>query len=62
MVASRQFARQEKWLYRPSDSFILVALAVKKKQAKKIAEAAEWNTTQKFRKMLTGYKISGSLQ
>lgn len=30
MVASRQFARQEKWLYRPSDSFIPVALAEKK--------------------------------
>lgn len=30
MVASRQFARQEKWLYRPSDSFIPVALEEKK--------------------------------
>lgn len=38
MVASRQFARQEKWLCGPSDSFILVALA--EKQAKRIAEAA----------------------
>lgn len=44
MVASREFARQEKWLHRPSDSFILVALA--EKQAKKIAEAGrvEYNT------------------
>lgn len=61
MVASRQFARQEKWLYRPSDSFIPVALAEKKNRQKKIAEAAEWNTTQKFRKILTGYKISERL-
>lgn len=60
MVAPRQFARQEKWLCTPYDSFILVALA--EKQAKKIAEAAEWNTTQQFRKILTGCKMSGRMQ
>lgn len=52
-----EFARQDKWLRRPSDSFILVALA--EKQATKIAEAAGWNTTQQFRKILTGCKMSG---